>query len=74
MASMNSPDVFFKLGEGNQIEFYDDGEGEENGDDDEEEEDDEEEVRPYGKLNINFEYIEKENNEKFQDAEGDEAK
>jgi hypothetical protein len=67
MNSMNNPDVFFKLGEGNQIEIYDDGEGEEYDDDDEEGEEGEDK---YGKLDINFAYIEK-NNEKFEDADGD---
>jgi hypothetical protein len=67
MNSMNNPDVFFKLGEGNQIEIYDDGEGEEY---DDEEEDGEEGEDKYGKLDINFAYIEK-NNEKFEDADGE---
>lgn len=73
MNSVNSPEVFFKLGEGNQIEIYDDGENDQedddDGDDDEEGEEGEEGGnRPYGNLNINFEEIEK---EKFKDAEDD---
>jgi hypothetical protein len=68
MNSMNNPDVFFKLGEGNQIEIYDDGEEYNEGDGEEDDVEDGEEK--FGKLDINFQYIEK-NNEKFEDADGD---